>query len=165
VRVAEEFVSVQASPDTVERYLTDQDLLYQWMSPLFDLELVSGEWMAVGSTYRLYFKTLALLYRVHYTLVHRDRTHLQMELDGMFWHGTERWSWFADGPQTIIQNRLDFELSHPWVEVFVGGVGVILTQLDMRSQLVQLQRLIEGHHPQQQQKREPARPAERAGEG
>jgi hypothetical protein len=143
MNVLEEFVSIQASPADVERYLTDRELLHGWVSPLVSMELLSGEWMATGSTYRLWMKPLFLLYGATYTLVERDSAHLRFDFEGI-WRGTDLWHWFADGSRTIVQNRLDYVLPNPLIHVLLNGMSMVVAQTDMRAQMVQLRRRIEG---------------------
>lgn len=142
--VLEAFISIQGSPSDVERSLTDRAIVHEWLSPLFQMELLEGEWMAVGSIYQLRFKTLFLLPVVTYTLVERGESHLRLDFRGV-WRGSDRWHWFADGPRTIVQNRVEYELSDPVMRSLLNVFFVIFGQLDMQVQMMRLQKVIEKH--------------------
>lgn len=139
--IQEEFVSITSTPATVERYLTDATLLDQWRSPAILIEPLEGNLMAMGSSFKLRVKALGLT-GATYTVVERDSGHILLKMDGL-WQGTELWRWFADGPRTIVQNRVEFDVPNDAFRVFVVGVGNIFAKLDQRLQMVRLQQIIE----------------------
>lgn len=140
--VQEQFVSIKAPPATVERYLTDPELMAQWRSPLVVLDPVEGDLMALGSKHKLRLKSLALA-GATYTVTERDSGHILLTIDGL-WRGKELWRWFADGDRTVVQNRVEYEVPDPSLRVFVVGLGQIFASLDMRIQLDRLRMMIEG---------------------
>ncbi len=140
--VQEQFVSIKAPPATVERYLTDPQLLAQWRSALVVLDPIEGELMAPGSKHKLRLKSLALA-GATYTVTERDSGHILLTIDGL-WRGQELWRWFADGDRTIVQHRVEYEVPDPSLRVFVVGIGQIFASLDMRIELDRLRLLIEG---------------------
>lgn len=140
--VQEQFVSIKAPPATVERYLTDPELMAQWRSPLVVLDPIEGDLMALGSKHKLRLKSLALA-GATYTVTERDSGHILLTIDGL-WHGKELWRWFADGDRTVVQNRVEYEVPDPSLRVFVVGLGQIFASLDMRIQLDRLRMIIEG---------------------
>ncbi|WP_322494828.1 SRPBCC family protein [Chloroflexus sp.] len=140
--VQEQFVSIKAPPATVERYLTDPELMAQWRSPLVVLDPIEGDLMALGSKHKLRLKSLALA-GATYTVTERDSGHILLAIDGL-WHGKELWRWFADGDRTVVQNRVEYEVPDPSLRVFVVGLGQIFASLDMRIQLDRLRMIIEG---------------------
>lgn len=140
--VQEQFVSIKAPPATVERYLTDPELMAQWRSPLVVLDPVEGDLMALGSKHKLRLKSLALA-GATYTVTERDSGHILLTIDGL-WRGKELWRWFADGDRTVVQNRVEYEVPDPSLRVFVVGLGQIFASLDMRIQLDRLRMIIEG---------------------
>lgn len=143
--VLEEYVSIQAAPAVVERHLTERTLVEQWLSPLVDMELITGEWMAEGSTYRLRLKTLALLPVATYTLAKRDSHSITLEFDGL-WKGIEYWHWSGDSSRTVVQNSIEYQMPNPWLHVLLYGL-VFFIQVDMRVQMAQLKRAIENPRP------------------
>ncbi len=140
--VQEEFVSIQATPDVVERYLTEVALLDQWRSSLVILEPLEGDLMALNSKHRMRVKPLALTGAI-YTVSERDKNHILLTIEGP-WQGTELWRWFADGPRTLVLNRVEYEVPNEALRTFVVGFGTFFSRLDMRLQLLRLQQLIEG---------------------
>ncbi|WP_322488447.1 SRPBCC family protein [Chloroflexus sp.] len=140
--VQEQFVSIKAPPATIERYLTDPELMAQWRSPLVVLDPIEGDLMALGSKHKLRLKSLALA-GATYTVTERDSGHILLTIDGL-WRGKELWRWFADGDRTIVQNRVEYEVPDPSLRVFVVGLGQIFASLDMRIQLDRLRMIIEG---------------------
>jgi hypothetical protein len=138
----EEWVSINTTPDVVERWLTTPELLDQWRSPLVILEPLEGDLMAPGSLHRMRLKSLALA-GAEYTVAERDAGHILLTISGL-WRGKELWRWFSDGSRTIVQNRVEYEVPNEALRVFVVGVGRLLAELDMRIQLDRLRRMIEG---------------------
>lgn len=144
--IQEEWVSITTTPDVVERHLTTPALMAQWRSPLVVLEPIQGDLMTLGSSHKMRLKSLAMA-GSDYTVTERDGGHILMTIDGL-WQGTELWRWFADGPRTVVQNRVEYEVSDPNLRVFVLGIGRFLADLDMRVQLERLRQQIEGPTPQ-----------------
>ncbi len=144
--VQEEWVSINTTPDVVERHLTTPALMAQWRSPLVVLEPIQGDLMTLGSSHKMRLKSLAMA-GSDYTVTERDGGHILMTIDGL-WQGTELWRWFADGARTVVQNRVEYEVSDPTLRVFVVGIGRFLADLDMRVQLERLRQQIEGPPPQ-----------------
>jgi hypothetical protein len=140
--VQEEWVSINTTPDVVERHLTDKSLFARWRSPLVQLEPVEGELMALGSVYKMRLVSLALADGAVYTVSERDRDHILLRIDGL-WRGTELWRWFADGKRTVVQNRVEYEVPNSTLRVFVAGLGQIFGSLDMRLQITRLRQVIE----------------------
>lgn len=143
--VQEEWVSINTTPDVVERYLTSPELMNQWRSPQVVLEPIQGELMTLGSIHKMRLKPLALA-GADYTVVERDSGKIVMKIEGL-WEGTELWRWFPDGNRTVVQNRVEYEVPNPGLRVFVLGIGRLLASLDMRIQLERLRQAIEGPPP------------------
>lgn len=146
--VQEAFVSINTTPDVVERYLTDPTLMSQWRSPLVMFEPIEGDLMTLGSTHKMCLKSLALA-GATYTVAERDGGHILLRIEGL-WYGTDLWRWWADGSRTVIQNRVEYEVSNEPLRVFTAGIGRLFATLDMNIQLERLRQLIEG----------PSKPAE-----
>lgn len=144
--VQEEWVSINTTPDVVERHLTTPALMEQWRSPLVVLEPIAGDLMAPGSSHKMRLKSLAMA-GSDYTVTERDGGKILLAINGL-WQGTELWRWFADGPRTVVQNRVEYDVPDASLRVFVVGIGRFLADLDMRIQLERLRQLIEGPPPQ-----------------
>lgn len=140
--VQEEWVSINAAPDVVERHLTTPALMEQWRSPLVVLEPIAGDLMTLGSSHKMRLKSLAMA-GSDYTVTERDGGKILLAINGL-WQGTELWRWFADGPRTVVQNRVEYDVSDASLRVFVVGIGRFLADLDMRIQLERLRQSIEG---------------------
>jgi hypothetical protein len=102
--------------------------------------------MTLGSSHKLRLKSLAMA-GSDYTVAERDGGKILLAINGL-WQGTELWRWFADGPRTVVQNRVEYDVSDASLRVFVVGIGRFLADLDMRIQLERLRQLIEGPPPQ-----------------
>lgn len=139
--VQEEFISINAEPAVVERYLTDPALLNQWRSPLVVLEPVEGTLFTPGSVHRMRLKSLFLTGAL-YKVVERDSQHILMQIEGP-WEGTERWRWFSDGKRTVVQNRVEYDMTDAILRPFVAGLGTYFSRLDMRLQMQRLQQMVE----------------------
>lgn len=144
--VQEEWVSINTTPDVVERHLTTPALMNQWRSPLVVLEPIEGELMTLGSSHKMRLLSLGLS-GADYTVAERDGGKILLRISGM-WEGTELWRWFADGSRTVVQNRVEYEVADVGLRVFVLGIGRFLADLDMRIQLDRLRQAIEGPPPQ-----------------
>lgn len=140
--VQEEWVSINTTPDVVERHLTDPALLAQWRSPLVQLEPIEGDLFAPNSRHMMRLISLTMA-GAEYTVTERDDQHILMTMSGM-WEGTEIWRWFADGPRVVVQNRVEYEVTNEAVRVLALGIGRFVANLDMRVQLFRLRELIEG---------------------
>ncbi len=140
--VQEQFVAIKAPPATVERYLTDPQLLAEWRSPLVVFDPIEGDLMTLGSKHKLRLKSLALA-GATYTVVERDSGHILLKMEGL-WQGQELWRWFADGDRTIVQHRVEYEVTDPSLRVFVAGIGQLFVSLDMRIELDRLRMILEG---------------------
>jgi hypothetical protein len=142
MRTQEEFIAINATPDVVEKYLSDPILLDQWRSPLLRFEPIEGEWLALNSAYRLRLKTLPFDGPI-YTVTERGEGRVALNIEGV-WRGSELWRWFPDGPRTVLQHRVEFEVPDPALRVVVDTIGIFVGQLDMRVELDRLRQLIEG---------------------
>ncbi len=151
MRVQEAFVSVQASPAVVERYLTDQKLLAKWL--LTRLVPIEGDFMARGGKHQLRLNLLGVV-PVVYTVTERDSNHILMNIDGL-WKGTELWRWFAEGSYTIVQNRIEYEIPNDTVRVFADGVDFLFFDIDMRVQMNRLRQAIDAERRRQLTGKEP----------
>ncbi|NTU77792.1 MAG: SRPBCC family protein [Chloroflexales bacterium] len=141
--VQEQFISINTTPDVVERHLTDPALLAQWRSPLLNVENQQGIPMALGSKYTARPLTPFFSTSADYTVTERDSGHILQSIDGM-WIGKDLWRWWTDGPRTVVQNRVEYEVPNLALSVFVGGLIRPFAELDMGIQLIRLRSLIEG---------------------
>lgn len=141
--VQEQFVSINTTPDVVEKHLTDLALLAQWRSPLVVFENQQGTYLALGSKYTMRLVTLLVTAAAEYTVTERDSGRIQLSIDGM-WIGNELWRWWADGPRTIVQNRVEYDVPNLAMSLVVGGLVRPFAELDMGIQLAKLRSLIEG---------------------
>lgn len=144
--VQEQFVSINATPSTVEKHLTDPTLLAQWRSPLVVLENQQGAYLALGSTYTARLVTLFMAGAADYTVAERGSDRIVLSIDGV-WVGKELWRWWADGERTILQNRVEYDVPNMALSLIVGGLIRPLAELDMAVQLAKLRSLIEAAAP------------------
>jgi hypothetical protein len=109
---------------------------------MLSLEPIEGEWLALNSAYRFRLKNLAFEGPI-YTVTERAEGRIALNIEGT-WRGSELWRWFADGPRTVLQHRVEFEVPDPALRLLVDTIGVVVGQLDMRLSLERLRQLIEG---------------------
>jgi hypothetical protein len=146
VPVFEEWIAIKATPDAVERCLTDPNLMERWMSPLQMIEPREGPWMQTGSTMRLRLKTLGMPH-VDYTVVERVPGRLIIRLDG-FLVGTYARRWFADGDTTVLLARVDYVVPNEGLRPFFTYLGQLFAQFDLRIELDRIRRLLETGSPE-----------------
>ncbi|MCU0491892.1 MAG: SRPBCC family protein [Chloroflexaceae bacterium] len=119
MHLLEEFVVVNASMPTVERVMRERDLMQQWMSPAVQFQPLDGWEFTQGDRWSLTLTGLGSLLKADY-VVHERRDGLILWAFNGFWEGFDAWHWYpnpTDKRQTVIQNRIEYELRIPGLEL------------------------------------------------
>ncbi|MCM1981323.1 SRPBCC family protein [Lyngbya confervoides BDU141951] len=128
--------------ETVDRVITDQRLMHEWLNPLLVCEPV-GPWSsAVGA--QSCFKIQLPLWQptLASTVVERSPGLVVWEFDGFF-KGRDRWACQAESGGTLLVNQFTFQPANPWVAWGFCLFAAQLTKRDMEQQLQRLKRVAE----------------------
>lgn len=142
--VLEEFVVVSAPLERVEAVMTERVLMQRWMSGAVQFTPLDGWRFEQGAPWRLTLAGLGRSLEATY-LVHERRPGLILwQFDG-FWEGFDAWHWMAHGVgQTLIQNRIEYRLRVPVLElVWPATVGPLMGW-DAKVQMQRLRQVCEG---------------------
>lgn len=139
----EEFVLVTAPMERVEAVMTEQALMRRWMSPAVRFTPLEGWSFAEGARWQLTLTGLGRLLEAHY-IVHERRPGLILwSFDG-FWQGFDAWHWRPAGEgQTQIQNRIEYSLRLPILDVVWPATLGPLMGWDARTQMQRLKHVCE----------------------
>jgi hypothetical protein len=136
--IFEQSVRIKASLDVVDRCITEQPLMAQWLNPFLRCEAI-GPWsVVIGSRFRFLLKVPILSPALDCVVKERNSPGLvEWEFSGFF-VGTDRWECFAQEDGTLLVNRFCFEIPNALVQTGFNFFAANLTRQDM---LTQLQRL------------------------
>ncbi len=136
--IFEQSVRIKASVNVVDRCITEQLLMAQWLNPFLRCEAI-GPWsVAIGSRFRFLLKIPILSPALDCVVKERSNPGLvEWEFSGFF-VGTDRWECFAQEDGTLLVNRFCFEIPNALVQTGFNFFAANLTRQDM---LAQLQRL------------------------
>jgi hypothetical protein len=128
----EELIVVPASPAQAQRALLTVTRAREWMAP--DVHLVprtSAPALGAGDRFALeLFGGMRFEYVVEAT---SDRE-VALSYDGP-WRGQERWSFVADGAETLVRRSYEVEGGTPLAALAWGTVGHAIVALHMRFEL------------------------------
>jgi hypothetical protein len=140
--IFEQSIDIAASVETVDRCITEQPLLAQWLNPFLSCESV-GPWsVAVGSRFR--FRLNVPLLRPSLDCVVKERSPglVEWEFKGFF-VGTDRWECSTQKAGTHLVNRFCFEIPNALVQTGFNLFAQSLTRQDMKAQLQRLKAVAE----------------------
>ncbi len=144
LHILEEFTLVHAPMEAVDRIMTEKPLMDRWASPSVQFKPRNGWSFEKGAQWRLTLTGLGPLLSADYVVYDRQPGLILWYYNG-FWEGCDAWHWWqvptAPQHQTIIQNRLEYELRIPGLELIWSSVMVPLMQFDARIQMMRLQRV------------------------
>ena len=150
-RCFENSILISATATTVERCITEPDLMARWLNPMLSCEPDGGTWStAIGSKSKFVvmipFLKSGLQPTLHNTVSDRAPGLVVWDFEGFF-VGTDRWQCDpiddAVGDLMSIQPRLatrltncfTFEIPNPLVRFGFNRFALSLTQTDMIAQL------------------------------
>ncbi|OAN40525.1 hypothetical protein A6A03_04220 [Chloroflexus islandicus] len=141
----EEFVVVNAPMDRVERVMTEQALMERWMSPAVQFTPLDGWRFDTGAPWRLRLTGVGPLLEAGYVVAERRPGLVLWAFDG-FWEGFDAWHWLpwqGRADQTLIQNRVEYRLKVPGLDLIWPLTIAPLMQLDAKAQMQRLKDVCE----------------------
>jgi hypothetical protein len=134
-------ILIHAPLTAVDRCITEEALMTQWLNPLLLCESL-GSWSTeVGSRFRFALR-IPFQPSLECQVVARSPGLVEWAFSGFF-NGTDRWECFAQNDKTLLVNRFTFEITNPFVRFGYTLVAENLTQRDMQAQLARLKILAE----------------------
>lgn len=139
----EEFVVVAAPMERVETVMTAQGHMRRWMSGAVQFTPLDGWRFDAGARWKLTLSGLGRLLEAYY-IVHERRPGLVLWAFDGFWEGFDAWHWLpADQGRTLIQNRVEYALRLPALDlVWPATVGPLMGW-DARAQMQRLKQVCE----------------------
>jgi hypothetical protein len=141
----EEFVVVTAPLERVEAAMTERALMERWMSPAVRFEPLDGWQFSAGARWRLRLTGLGRLLEANYVVYERSAGLILWSFDG-FWEGFDAWHWRPHGAhgQVLIQNRIEYTLRFPGLDLIWPATMGPLMGWDAKVQMDRLRRVCEG---------------------
>lgn len=140
--IFEQSVQIGASVEVVDRCITEQSLMAQWLNPFLSCEAI-GPWSVVrGNRFRFLLKIPILSPALDCVVKERSPGLVEWEFSGFF-VGTDRWECFAQEGGTLLVNRFCFEIPNPLVQTGFNFFAANLTRQDMLAQLQRLKAMAE----------------------
>ena len=143
-RCFENSILISATATTVERCITELDLMARWLNPMLSCEPDGGTWSTeIGSKSKFVVMIPVLKSGLHPTLYNivSDRAPGLVVWDFKgFFVGTDRWQCdpTSSNPsklETRLTNSFTFDIPNPWVRFGFNTFAASLTQTDMIAQL------------------------------
>lgn len=141
-QVFENSILIDASATTVERCLTELELMHRWLNPALRCEPV-GPWNTqVGGRSRFTIKIALLEPTLKSIVVEREPGLIVWEFTGFF-QGRDRWECQPTAGGTKLVNRFEFTIPNPLVSWGFNLMAAHWTRRDMQAQLRRLKRVAE----------------------
>lgn len=139
----EEFIVVDAPMARVELALTEGAHMLRWMSGAVQFTPLDGWRFDQGARWHLTLTGLGRLLEAHYVVHERRQGLILWAFDG-FWEGFDAWHWLPAAPgQTTIQNRIEYTLRLPIVDVLWPATVGPLMGWDAQAQMQRLKQVCE----------------------
>jgi hypothetical protein len=140
--IFEQSIWIKAATDVVDRCITEQPLMAQWLNPFLSCESI-GPWsVGVGSRFRFRLNVPMLRPALDCVVKERGPGLVEWEFSGFF-AGTDRWECFAREDGTLLVNRFCFEIPNALVQIGFNLFAASLTRQDMMAQLQRLKTVAE----------------------
>lgn len=141
-RVFEQSIYIRASSTTVERCLTDLQLMHSWLNPALRCEPI-GEWDdCLGAKSRFVIQIPLLKPSLISRIVEREPGLVVWSFEGFF-VGRDRWECQPQIEGTLLLNRFEFTIPNPIIAFGFDRVAANWTREDMQAQLRRLKRVAE----------------------
>jgi hypothetical protein len=141
-RVYEQTVVINANTTTVERCITDLDLMHRWLNPALRCEPLDQWDTHVGGQSRFIIQAPFWQPVLLSTVVEREAGLIVWAFDGFF-QGHDRWECQPTPEGTCLLNRFEFEVVNPIVRAGFDWFAADWTQRDMQAQLKRLKQVAE----------------------
>lgn len=146
-QVFEQSIQINASATVVERCITDQALMHQWLNPILRCEPI-GKWSTnVGSRSRFIIQIPLLQPTLNSVVVEREPGLVVWEFTGFF-QGRDRWECQPSEKGTRLLNRFEFKIPNSLISWGFNTFAANWTQNDMQAQLRRLKRVAEKTYQQ-----------------
>ncbi len=145
MHLLEEFVVVNAPMERVEQVMTDEPLMRRWMSPAVQFKPAHNWSFAQGERWSLTLTGVGDILRANY-IVHERRPGLVLWYFNGFWEGFDAWHWMPDqnhAGHTLIQNRIEYELCIPGLDLLWPLTVAPFMGWDARVQMQRLKQVCE----------------------
>lgn len=141
-QIFEQSVWIDAPLSTVDRTITDQQLMHQWLNPALECTPV-GEWSSDVGAESLFSIRIPLLNpTLKSKVIEREEGLVVWSFDGFF-QGRDRWECSAQDQGTRLRNQFTFMAPNPVVKWGFQIFAASLTKRDMEQQLQRLKHIAE----------------------
>lgn len=141
-RVFEQSIYIRASATTVERCLTDLELMHAWLNPALRCEPI-GDWDdGLGAKSRFVIQIPLLKPSLTSRIVEREPGLVVWSFEGFF-VGRDRWECQPQIEGTLLLNRFEFSIPNPVIAFGFDRIAADWTREDMQAQLRRLKRVAE----------------------
>ncbi len=142
-RVFEQSIQIRASATTVERCITDLELMHQWLNPALRCEPWGDRWDTdLGGKSRFVIQIPWLEPSLISTVVEREPGLIVWGFEGFF-SGRDRWECQPNNQGTYLLNRFEFTIPNPLIAWGFNLVAAAWTKQDMEAQLKRLKAVAE----------------------
>lgn len=142
-QVFEQSIRIEASSTTVERCITELELMHRWLNPALRCEPIGSEWSTdLGGRSRFIIKIPLLEPTLKSTVIEREPGLIVWQFQGFF-KGSDRWECQPIGEGTRLLNRFEFEIPNPLVDWGFNTFAATWTKEDMKAQLRRFKRVAE----------------------
>lgn len=142
-RIFEQSTTIAARAITVERCITDQQLMHRWLNPALRCEPFDATWDTdLGGKSRFILNLPLFAPTLISTVVERRPGLIVWGFDGFF-EGCDRWECQPIDSGTRLLNRFEFTIPNPVVAFGFDVVAARWTKQDMEAQLQRLKQVAE----------------------
>ncbi|BAZ17940.1 hypothetical protein NIES4071_98210 [Calothrix sp. NIES-4071] len=141
-QVFEQSIQINASATTVERCITELNLMHRWLNPALRCYPV-GDWDTnIGGKSRFVIEVPLIKPTLNSTIVERHPGLVVWGFEGFF-QGKDRWECQPTQNGTRLLNRFEFQIPNPVVSWGFKIFAEKFTKQDMQAQLRRLKRVAE----------------------
>lgn len=141
-QVFEQSIQIQASGTTVERCITDRQIMHQWLNPALRCYPV-GDWNTdLGGRSRFIIQIPIIKPTLESIVLEREPGLIVWGFNGFF-QGCDRWECQPQTQGTRLLNRFEFEIANPLIAFGFNWLAASWTKADMEAQLRRLKTVAE----------------------
>ncbi len=141
-QVFEQSIQINASATTVERCITELNLMHRWLNPVLRCYPV-GDWNTnVGGKSKFVIEVPLIKPTLNCTIVERHPGLVVWGFEGFF-KGKDRWECQPNQNGTCLLNRFEFQIPNPVISWGFKIFAEKFTQQDMQAQLRRLKQVAE----------------------
>ncbi|NEP15573.1 MAG: SRPBCC family protein [Leptolyngbya sp. SIO4C1] len=142
-QVYEQSILIRASAATVERCITDRELMHRWLNPALRCEPAGDSWNTeLGGKFRFVLQVPLLEPSLFSRVVEREPGLIVWAFSGFF-EGRDRWECQPESDGTRLLNRFEFTIPNPLIAFGFKQFAAGWTQQDMQAQLKRLKQVAE----------------------